>query len=243
MKNPELWHRLSGFEFDLQEVDFSFSDRLARENNWSRNFTLQVLEEYRRFLYLACVADHEVTPSDEVDQAWHLHLCYTRSYWHDLCRDTLGCPLHHGPTKGGSRDAARFPRQYEATFDSYRTEFGAEPPSQVWPDSRTRFQRRRIAKVDRAQYVIFSKPALQLAAVVTTVSVCLLGCSVTDLENTEFFGIFLAVFAVICLFGILKNRKDGGGGCGGGCSTLSGPGGGGIDGGDSGGGCGGCGGD
>ena len=65
-------------------------------------YTDRVIEEYRKFLYLLASAGHPVTPSDQVDQAWHLHLTYTRSYWEDLCEKTIGKPLHHGPTKGGA---------------------------------------------------------------------------------------------------------------------------------------------
>ena len=34
-----------------------------------------------------------IGPSDEVDQAWHLHLVYTRSYWGEFCPNVLGKPL------------------------------------------------------------------------------------------------------------------------------------------------------
>ena len=32
------------------------------------------IEEYRKFVFLALVAGHQITPSDQVDQVWHLHL-------------------------------------------------------------------------------------------------------------------------------------------------------------------------
>jgi hypothetical protein len=43
-----------------------------RANGWSRPFALRAIEEYRKFVFLALVADHQVTPSDQVDQVWHL---------------------------------------------------------------------------------------------------------------------------------------------------------------------------
>ena len=84
-------------------------------------------------------AGHEVTPSDEVDQAWHLHLTYTRSYWDGLCDAVLGRALHHGPTKGGQAEGDRFENQYERTLASYRAAFGEEPPEDIWPPSAVRF--------------------------------------------------------------------------------------------------------
>ncbi|MCX5952813.1 MAG: hypothetical protein NTZ40_04815 [Cyanobacteria bacterium] len=32
------------------------------------------IEEYRKFVFLALVAGHQITPSDQVDQVGHLHL-------------------------------------------------------------------------------------------------------------------------------------------------------------------------
>lgn len=47
-------------------TDLTFLMRLARENRWDQGFALRCLEEYRRFLYLAAVAPHDVTPLDAV---------------------------------------------------------------------------------------------------------------------------------------------------------------------------------
>ena len=78
---------------------------------------MRVCEEYRRFLFLCCIADHVVTPSDDVDQAWHLHLTYTQSYWYDLCADVLGRPLHHTPTEGGEEQHAFYRECYSNTLE------------------------------------------------------------------------------------------------------------------------------
>ena len=102
--NRELWDRLEAFEPDHPDSEFSFSMRLARDNGWNHEFAKRVIKEYKRFLFLCAEAGHPVTPSEEVDEAWHLHLCYTRSYWNDLCRDIIGKPIHHQPTTGGAAD-------------------------------------------------------------------------------------------------------------------------------------------
>lgn len=108
MKDLAHRERILSFPLDDPGAGLGFSTRISRENGWSRAFTADVIREYRRFLYLSAVAGHAVTPSDAVDQAWHLHLCYTRNYWQELCRDTLGFPLHHGPTKGGRDEEAKY---------------------------------------------------------------------------------------------------------------------------------------
>src|SRR5581483_11477810 len=80
-ERADLWARLQGFEIDEPAAALDFTGRLARENRWSRDFARRVVEEYKRFAFLAMAAGHPVSPSDQVDQAWHLHLIYTQSYW------------------------------------------------------------------------------------------------------------------------------------------------------------------
>ncbi|WP_421837499.1 glycine-rich domain-containing protein [Novosphingobium sp.] len=142
-----LWQTLSAYEVGPVDADLSFTQRLARENGWSDAHAARVFEEYRRFLYLAATAPHAVTPSDAVDQAWHLHLTFTRDYWERLCPDVLGRAMHHGPTKGGRAEGERFFEQYALTLRSYEAAFGPAP-ADIWPDARRRLwvdpQARRV---------------------------------------------------------------------------------------------------
>jgi len=134
-----LLDRIRAFAFDEAEVAFPFAARLARENCWSRRYAERAIEEYRRFMFLAVAAGHPVTPSDQVDQVWHLHLLYTRSYWDEFCGAVLGEPIHHGPTRGGHQESAKFHAWYDRTLESYRRMFGVRPPPDIWPDGAIRF--------------------------------------------------------------------------------------------------------
>ncbi|YCM43132.1 hypothetical protein V2O64_17630 [Verrucomicrobiaceae bacterium 227] len=219
MKNAALWNKLQAFSFDLPEANFSFSKRLARENNWTETYTGSVIEEYRRFLYLCVEAGHQVTPSDDVDQAWHLHLCYTRSYWEDLCRDTLGHSIHHGPTKGGSREHSKFSDWYSRTLASYQREFHTPPPSRIWPAPTTRFAPRNFQRVDTNSNLVVSKRKLVLGLTVVGGAIALTGCS--NNEGSA-FGIFFFVFIIAVAYSIIKKGGKGGGkggGSGHGCSA------------------------
>jgi len=111
-----------------------------RANGWNRPFALRAIEEYRKFVFLAMVADHQVTPSDQVDQVWHLHLLFSDAYWNDFCPRVLGRPLHHHPTRGGQAERDRFHELYRATIRSYRQHFG-EPSAEFWPPVDVRFGR------------------------------------------------------------------------------------------------------
>jgi hypothetical protein len=135
----ELWHRIAAHEIGPPDVSLTFTARLARENRWSLAHAEAVIGEYKCFCYLALTAGHEVTPSDAVDQAWHLHLTYSRDYWQVFCPEVLRSDLHHGPTKGGAAERDRFYHQYAATLAAYEAAFGAAPPPDIWPPAHRRF--------------------------------------------------------------------------------------------------------
>jgi hypothetical protein len=88
MAHEILWKKIESFELDDPQSSFMFTDRLARENGWSIEYAIRTVSEYKRFIFLMCIAEHPLTPSDQVDQVWHLHLLYTESYWIDLCAHT-----------------------------------------------------------------------------------------------------------------------------------------------------------
>jgi uncharacterized protein (TIGR04222 family) len=160
-----LWERIAAFPLDDPGSELTFTSRLARENGWGLPYTRRVVAEYRRFLFLAMAAGHPVTPSDPVDQAWHLHLAYTLSYWDDLCRDLLGRPLHHGPSRGGAQEAAKFLDWYGRTLDSYRRLFGADPPADVWPPAAGNLGREpHFVRVNATTHWIVPRPATILRA-------------------------------------------------------------------------------
>ena len=132
-----VWQRLTVFTIGPEDAALSFAQRLARENGWSQLFADRVIEEYRRFCFLAVTGAGQATPSDAVDQAWHLHLTYSRDYWQHFCPEVLGCDLHHGPTNGGQAERSRFFDQYAATLLRYEQTFGP-PPADIWPGAAQR---------------------------------------------------------------------------------------------------------
>ncbi|HEY6963751.1 MAG TPA: hypothetical protein VI407_00925 [Erythrobacter sp.] len=138
-RDDALWQRIADHRIGPADASLSFTARLARENRWSPEHAGRVIGEYKRFCYLAMTAGHEVTPSDAVDQAWHLHLTYSRDYWQVFCPEVLGGDLHHGPTQGGPVERERFYRQYADTLAAYEQAFGEVPPADIWPDAHRRF--------------------------------------------------------------------------------------------------------
>lgn len=137
--DSDLWQRIKAHTIGPVDVSLTFAARLARENRWSLPHAERVIGEYKRFCFLAVTTGHEFTPSDAVDQAWHLHLTYSRDYWQTFCPQVLQTDLHHGPTKGGTAERQRFYHQYAATLAAYEAAFGASPPSDIWPSAHRRF--------------------------------------------------------------------------------------------------------
>ena len=134
-----LYQRICAYAPDDGESQFTFSQRLARDNGWDAGFAQRVVEEYKKFMFLAVAAGHPVTPSEQIDQAWHLHLIYTHSYWDDFCGEVLGKPVHHGPTKGGADERAKYHDWYDRTTDSYRRLLNESSPPDIWPAADIRF--------------------------------------------------------------------------------------------------------
>lgn len=131
MHNPALWQRIAAHPLDAPTGTAPFSVKLALAEGWGKEHTKHVIEEYRRFVYLTQISDDQITPSEQIDRAWHMHLTFTRDYWDVFCGQVLGRPLHHEPC-AGEEDMPRYRKQYVATKALYQREFGVWPPDDVW---------------------------------------------------------------------------------------------------------------
>ena len=228
--HQQLWMRISSFGIDGGDAELTFAKRLARENGWTVHFSERVVDEYKRFIFLCMIAGHKCTPSDEVDQAWHLHLVYTESYWTTMCGEILKKPLHHGPTKGGVAEDDKFVDWYEKTKQSYRDLFEAEPPQDIWPSSKDRFENRSWQRVDTSRYWMmekwsFAKKVLITPLVVGTLTVvagCGLLAEVTAESTSDLLlkgGAVVLIAAIVYYFLVRYHGRGGGSGCSaGGCA-------------------------
>jgi hypothetical protein len=154
----KLWEKIRRFELDEPHTTFPFSSRLARENAWEIDYTLRVMLEYKKFMFLLCISPHPLTPSDAVDQVWHLHLIYSKSYWEEFCQKTLEKTIHHNPTKGGKKEGEKFKDWYSKTLDFYVHIFEQSPPSDIWLAPNKRFKEIHFQRVNTQQNWIIPKP-------------------------------------------------------------------------------------
>lgn len=231
-----LYDSLCTFDFDGGNAAFSFAHRLARENGWTLRFAKRALDEYRKFVFLAMEAGHPVTPSDEVDQAWHLHLTYSDAY--ARLNALLPRPLLHNPTKGGQAEDDKFEDWYAKTKESYRRYFG-EPPEDLWPNSETRFGRApHFRRVNVEENFIVSKAKLRRLAI-SGAALCLLataiGCTTLyaqaaqERESNALMTLLVVVGVAVILLYILfsaassasrKENKQNHSGCGSACGST-----------------------
>lgn len=219
VQQAELYQRIQSFSLDNPDASLSFSKRLARDNAWTAQYSQRVIEEYKKFVFLAVVAGHPVTPSDQVDQVWHLHLLYTHSYWGEFCPNVLQTPLHHGPTRGGKREHHTFNNWYSKTLASYELFFGQTPPADIWPPAHIRFGRdvhfvrvntQQTWLIPKRRPVLLPKLRLEQPAIVTLLFVLALtvtGCQASiltirnplDFKGPEFLAFYLLVASAAIL--------------------------------------------
>lgn len=226
-EHETLWRRLEQFQLDAPGTAQPFTVRLAREQGWSLRYAVRVVEEYRRFLFLTVTAG-PACPSEQVDEAWHLHLCYTRAYWNDLCRDLLGQPLHHSPTEGGAEQLDYHREMYLATLAAYRMAFDSEPPTDIWPSVDKRFDGAAKKTIDPTRHFMLPRPRIaplirqlrgRLSPIAWVGGVALLPAfgaawNPLDLPGPQFLWFYGALLATaiiggFALRGVLREPDDG----------------------------------
>jgi uncharacterized protein (TIGR04222 family) len=214
-ERADLLARILAFDIDGGEVALPFVARLARENGWSRPYAERVVEEYKRFVFLAVTGTAPVCPSEDVDAAWHLHLTYSRSYWKRFCGEVLGRPLHHDPTRGGPDEGAKHLAMYADTLARYRAEFGASAPADVWPAGVERFgadTEHRAVNTAR-NWVIPKAPVKRVAFLVgagALIALLVPGCdgglNPYALKNDQFLMVMVfALISAVCVGRVMRS--------------------------------------
>ncbi len=202
MPTADLWRRLQAFELDAPACGLTFTERAARENGWTLGFTNRVKSEYKRFLLLAMTCEHVVCPSEAVDQLWHMHLTYTRSYWEELCGNVLGKALHHGPTRGGSDEQQKYFHLYQQTLQAYTATFGTPPPADIWPAAEQRFgEDLACVRVNLQRAWVIPKPrwsrrTVGLASASLLIPLAQLAANPLDWTGPQFLMLYAGLLAI-----------------------------------------------
>ncbi len=147
----DLYKRICDFELDDASASFPFSQKLAREYNWTSIYTFRVIQEYKKFIFLGIVADHIVSPPKSIDLVWHLHLIYTHSYWDKFCGEVLQQSFHHSPSLGGKGEKTKYDRLYQQTLATYQIYFG-NPPADIWFETSAQLPRKSYGVITNLIY-------------------------------------------------------------------------------------------
>ncbi len=107
-------------------------NRLIKEKGWLKEEALEIIELYKRFLFLEKkYGDRfQLAPTIEIDQVWHAHILYTKEYHHQ-CLQLFGKYIHHQPEETMSPstlDSKDFDRMFNDTQQLYFKEFGEYIP-------------------------------------------------------------------------------------------------------------------
>ncbi|MGK7946608.1 MAG: hypothetical protein AB4058_19290, partial [Microcystaceae cyanobacterium] len=127
-----LYQRLEAYNLDNELTGYGLTKRLAKENQWTIEYSEEAIAEYKKLAFLAVVCDHPITPSKPLDQVWHLHLIYSYCYWEQFCPNILNYRWHHHPGTGDQAENLKYEQQYQQTLDSYRYYFNEDPPRHIW---------------------------------------------------------------------------------------------------------------
>lgn len=132
MRDADLWKRIDGHPLidRTGAADTELEKSLETQENWERSYAAQVIQEYKRFLYLSRVSPSQATPSEIIDIVWHLHMQDSAAYL-GYCAAVFG-ELHHHEPCAGDEEMPRYQQQYEATLALYAKEFGSDPPEDIW---------------------------------------------------------------------------------------------------------------
>lgn len=144
---PDLWSRILPWR-DRLAADRAFMTRVRAGLSIDEAAASDAILEYLRFVYLAWISPEGATPSKPIDEIWHAHLLFTRSY-DAFCRSTRGEHLHHEPGDGGS-DEERYRSAYRATVARYEIEFGV-PDARWWPRPATSGPRQPAKAAERSR--------------------------------------------------------------------------------------------
>lgn len=139
LSNPQLWARIEAYRFPTVLIgdgmfgsrvqELSFAAALAKEERLFPATATRLIAEYRRFVYLTCIAPEALTPPPMLAKVRWLHRRDQNAYRVGFCEDCLGIDWPPRPDPLVIDDAAAT----LAMRHLYRSEFGAMPPRDIWP--------------------------------------------------------------------------------------------------------------
>jgi hypothetical protein len=111
---------------------------LVNQKYCTGEYTDLYLQEYSRFMTLLYFTNTSLTPSEEVDQVWHIHQSLSFEY-EKFCIGVYGKIINHSPTTGGHLEDQKYKAYYFYTIEFYSFIFRETPVIALWPPTELRF--------------------------------------------------------------------------------------------------------
>jgi hypothetical protein len=124
-----LWLKLNVMNAEGLQAFAPMMKLVEQQMGMSSEMAQRVIEEYRKFLFLAMRAGHQVIPPGVVNDVWMMHLQNAQNYWENLGKMIADKPMAQG------LDAKNFSSMadaWAATLKSYESIFGTKPPMDIW---------------------------------------------------------------------------------------------------------------
>ncbi len=162
-----LLEREAAVKVDNISFGSEFVNILAWEQRIDVEEAIKWIIEYKKFIFLifAFYTDRIMSPSEIVDQVWHLHMQFVEDFQRDVCSINV---IHHFPSKGGSAETVKYTNLYSETLETYNKFFGA-PDGKIWPSSDARFSEFGVTS---SYSTFFAKNIFTLAQKNNLVSKC-----------------------------------------------------------------------
>ena len=89
----------------------------------------RIIEEYRKFLFLAMRSGHQVIPPGVINDVWMMHMQNAQNFW-----ENLGQMITERPVAGGvdAKSMGSMADAWTETLKSYEKIFGTKPPMDIW---------------------------------------------------------------------------------------------------------------
>ncbi len=109
------------------DIPYYIVKRVMKENLWSENYTLRVVEEYKKFIYLT--TQMNAAPSFEIDQVWHAHMLFSKDY--EKMEKIIDKRIYHQPNTEETVNTSG-KDDYLETKLAYMEKFNRHPPIDIW---------------------------------------------------------------------------------------------------------------
>ena len=124
-----LWLKLNVMGMQGAQNFAPVMEMMQKQMGMNSEMASRVIEEYRKFLFLAMRAGHQVIPPGAVNDVWMQHMQSAQNFWEQLGQMITTQPLASG---FDSKAFSAMADPWAATLASYEKIFGTKPPLDIW---------------------------------------------------------------------------------------------------------------